>query len=294
MSVTDVAGANAGLKERETWFNQGRSVELVGRPHVDVFQQDRLLLPNVNMNLKLIPSSNEFFVKNAAPGQNGVQEKFKVVIEKVKFKVVMKELFPEVELAHLKALEGGARMLLPIQRSNLKHLSIPQNQTSVAFENVFTDRLPDIAVVGLVADEDFAGSYTKNPFNFQHFGLSRIDLKRNGVPCPRFGYTPDFGDKKLYMEAYTTFQRQLGFGFGDKCVNLTPDEWAKGYTLYVFKITDGPIGSGTEGPRSAASSGSSRLEITLSAGQAAPIKVIVFSLGLGFIKIDKNRAVILE
>ena len=77
-------------------------------------------------------------------------------------------------------------------------------------------------------------------------------------------------------------------------MNLTPDEWAKGYTLYVFKITDGPIGSGTEGPRSAASSGSSRLKITLSAGQAAPIKVIVFSLGLGFIKIDKNRAVILE
>ena len=77
-------------------------------------------------------------------------------------------------------------------------------------------------------------------------------------------------------------------------MNLTPDEWAKGYTLYVFKITDGPIGSGTEGLRSAGSSGSSRLEITLSVAKNFPIKVIVFSLGLGIIKIDKTRAITVE
>ena len=43
-------------------------------------------------------------------------------------------------------------------------------------------------------------------------------------------------------------QEQLGFHKGDKCVALTPYEWSHGFTLYTFKITDGPVSSGVEGP----------------------------------------------
>ena len=39
-----------------------------------------------------------------------------------------------------------------------------------------------------------------------------------------------------------TFREQLDCDSGDKCISLTPSEWATGYTLYASKITDGPIG----------------------------------------------------
>ena len=63
----------------------------------------------------------------------------------------------------------------------MKHLSIVANQTSINFDNVFTNALPDLVMIGLVSDAYFAGGYQRNPFNFQNFGVNRIELKRNGT-----------------------------------------------------------------------------------------------------------------
>ena len=51
---------------------------------------------------------------------------------------------------------------------------------------------------------------------------------------PRSSYTPNFANGR-YIKDYETMQKQLDFGKFDKCVNLTPTEWANGYTIYAFK-----------------------------------------------------------
>ena len=66
----------------------------------------------------------------------------------------------------------------------MKRLSIPANQTSINFDNVFTGASPDLVIVGLVSDADLAGDYQRIPFNFQNFGVNRIELKRNGTSRP--------------------------------------------------------------------------------------------------------------
>jgi len=91
------------------------------------------------------------------------------------------------------------------------------------------------------------------------------------------------------MRSYLTFQDQLGGINGDKCAALTPNEWANGYTLYAFKITDGRIGSGTTCSRSKANQGSCRLKITFSAGNAENIKVIVYSESFGQLEFNEYK-----
>ena len=90
------------------------------------------------------------------------------------------------------------------------------------------------------------------------------------------------------------FQDQHRFGKGDKCVNLTPTEWSDGFTIYAFKITDGPVGPGTEGPRSKSTTGSIRLEIGFSAAKNRNIKVIVLYQMLGVLEFDQFRNVIIS
>ena len=46
------------------------------------------------------------------------------------------------------------------------HLTIPANQTFINFNNVFTGAFPDLFIVGLVSDADFACVYQINSFNF--------------------------------------------------------------------------------------------------------------------------------
>ena len=106
----------------------------------------------------------------------------------------------------------------------------------------------------------------------------------NGNKVSQMGYRPDFA-KKLYNDSYLTFQEQLGFDQGDRCVNITPEEWANGYNLYSFKITDGAIGSGTVAPRSHSeiSSGSARLEVDFETAPANNLKLIIFYQMLGIL-----------
>ena len=241
MGITNVQGENVGLVTRAARFATSTVVELIGRPHMDVFQQDRLIPPGVDMHLKMIPSASNFVCKSADPAQKQAQQNYKAVIMHASLIVHTKQLTSEAELAQRELLQEKVMRLL-YSRVQVKHLSIPANQMSYSFHNVFTGSLPDLVVIGLHDDADFAGGFQRNPFNFQNFGVNRMELRRNGMPVPRLAYTPNFENGQYIMDYYT-MQTQLGFGKGDKCVTLTPTEWATGYTIYAFKITDGPIGN---------------------------------------------------
>ena len=89
-----------------------------------------------------------------------------------------------------------------------------------------------------------------------------------------------------------TFLQELECDTGDKSVSLTAFEWANGYTLYAFKITDGFIGPGTYGPRSKSATGSARLEVSFAAEVNGNIKVILLYQMLGSIEFDRFNAVI--
>ena len=132
-----------------------------------------------------------------------------------------------------------------------------------SFENVYTGLLPDRVIAVLVKDKALAGDHKENPFYFTNWDVRRIEMKRNGTSVPRLGYRPDF-DKGDIMEGYLTFQEQLGFMLGDKCVAFDPDDWKDGATIFSFKITDGPIGPGDISPRSRSVEGNMRLEIDFS------------------------------
>ena len=80
MNVSAVGGNNAGLNACAATFARNTLVELIGRPHLDVFHQERLILPNIDLHIKLIPSPNDYVCKSAAPVANVRQANYKLVI----------------------------------------------------------------------------------------------------------------------------------------------------------------------------------------------------------------------
>jgi hypothetical protein len=216
----------------------------------------------------------------------------KVVIKEMNLIIHTKQLSDAAELAH-RALIHEKNMRLPYTRVMMKHIAIPSGSSTICLDNIFTGPLPDLVLMGFVSDAAFAGSYTENPFNFQNFKLKRMDLYANGNKVSQMGYRPDF-TKKLYNDAYFTFQEQLGFDQGDRCANITPEEWANGFNLYSFKITDGPIGSGTAGPRSHSETGSARLEVDFETPPAANLKLIIMHQYLGIIEVDEYNNIIVS
>ena len=168
-------------------------VEIFGRPQSDVFHIDRLIPPEIDLNLKLMPSTDNFVCKSAAPVGQAVQENYKMEIIRVTLTIRTKQLSSTAPDAHNQLLITQ-NMRSHYSRVQEKHLSIPANTTLTKFDYVFTGAIPDLVIVGLLSDADFAGGYQRNPFNFQNFGMNRKELKPNGTSVPQNGYTPNFAN----------------------------------------------------------------------------------------------------
>ena len=92
MVDTAVGNNTAGLNTRATRFARSAVVELIGGPHLKVFQQERFIPPNNELNVKLILSTNDFVCKSAAPTQRGQQANYKFVIQSANLIVRTKKL----------------------------------------------------------------------------------------------------------------------------------------------------------------------------------------------------------
>ena len=140
INVTDVAKANVGLRTRRGCFAKSTVMKLIGRPHFNVFYQNRLIPPNFDVHLKLVPIANNYLCKSVASNKvKAGQQNYKAVIQFASFIVYTKQLTSEAEIAH-KVLLRQKVMSLPYTRVQVKHLSIPQNQTNNNFDNVITGR----------------------------------------------------------------------------------------------------------------------------------------------------------
>ena len=104
VNVTAVDGNNAKLNARALNFARSAVIELIGRPHADGFHQDHLIHPNIDLNLKLMPSPNNFVFKSAAPAGNSAQANFKLVIMSANLIIYIKQLTSTALKAHMELL----------------------------------------------------------------------------------------------------------------------------------------------------------------------------------------------
>ena len=287
IAVTDVAGHNDGLTTRAHWFALSRVVTFIGRPHLDLFHQEKLIPSNIDIKLRLIPNSHTFILKTAAPvdGQHP-QVNYHIHISSARLFIRSKEVAPNLILAHEKLLQT-TNYSIPYTRIVTKTLTIPQGTTQIEFDNVYQGKLPDLVILGLVSDANMTGGYQRNPFNFENFGINYLSLQANGEQIPRLPYQPNFANQD-YINTYYGVLEALGFDTGPICWDLTPEEWSAGYNIYAFKVTPGPIGT----VRTPIRVGSIRLTLKFAAATQANINVLLSSQQPAEIQIDKYKNVL--
>ena len=94
---------------------------MTGRLHADIFFQERYMLSEVGVKIKLVRSKDAFCLLGTA----------KVKILHASLFVRKVKLMPSVFLAHAKTLENGTAKY-PIRRVVCKSFTIPQNYRDVS------------------------------------------------------------------------------------------------------------------------------------------------------------------
>ena len=220
---------NTGMKNRAYYIAKSKTLELMGRPHCDLFLQDRYLINGVDMYVKLIRSNETFHLMS-------IDDNVATKILDARLHVRKVKIHLTIALQHSKLLDTGTTVKYPIRRSVVSSFTIPKGSLSFNKENVVTGQMPRRIVIGFVRNAAFNGSFKINPFNFEHFQLDYLSLNVGSQIFPSHPLKPDFENDEC-IRSYMTLFEGTGMLNDNRGHGVTREQFRKGYTLYAFDMT---------------------------------------------------------
>ena len=218
-----------GLKERAQGLNTGETIQLLMRPFLAMFQQERLLPSGTKIGVTLIPSKAEFALMAA-----DIDANFKPELSHMRFYARQVTLLPSlnVELTQKRMTQTAK---YPLRRLKTLPKTIPKSSQTFE-EDIFSGQLPRRVFVALVSEKARAGSFKLNPFHFQHYDMTEIYLTVEGVNVPAQPLKPNF-DNGCYAPAYFTLFSNMGNMFDDRGLDISYKDYKNGYTIFAFDLT---------------------------------------------------------
>lgn len=275
--------ANKGFAKRAALIKDSKTFELMGPLFLNFFRQSQYLLSQTSMRLKLIPSKTEFALNAYAATKD-----FKIAFEEIILYVPRYTLNPSVINGHATGLKKQ-NAIYPVHHCEVTTFTIPKGQQSYTKDRLFPDQAPKMLMIAMVDNDAFNGNVAKNPFHFQHFGLNKLALYRDGMSVPGRPFAPDFANGKI-LRSYMQTMRSFNYPNTDDTNGLTPDEFAKGFTIYAFDLTADKELNGNH--RQAITTKNLRLELFFETATSTTINVLLYSVYDSSIEITQLRDVI--
>ena len=269
MDITADPVLNTGLETRSEWTKTSKTVELQGRIHSDLFNQEKLILNGVDLTVKLYRHKPEFCLLSADPAPA-----HKITIVDAIFYVKMIELTLSVFDA-INTVLNDKNAQYAITRTTPKVFTVPRGQQSQHIDNAFLGEIPKCIAVCMMDNDSYNGNYKKNPFNFKHYNLTQIGISVNREQVPFKPLKLNF-DEKLFVTAYSTLFSGTGKIHRNSRSIIKREDYSEGYTIIVADMTLFEIGDNFN----------LKEEGTLS------IDVLVYAEYDNIIEIDSNRNMI--
>lgn len=269
---------NSGLTERLLGTQNSKPFETFGRIHSELFAQSKLIPGGlVELRLRFHRADPEFclFAKTSTV-------KYSVVIDSAILMVRHCEIAPHVRESHQKLLQTMP-LKYPVKRIECKYFTRAVGRSDLSEQNLVTGILPRRVIVGFVESEAFNSKLTKNPLNFQHFNVSTIILRRNGMPQPFEEIELDY-EHSCYSQGYLSLFQGVGNLFTNDGFAITKQQYSHGYALYGFNVSSD---AGSCGTLDLITEGKLSLEVKLSSASSKSITMLCYLEYDSIIEIDR-------
>ena len=269
---------------RKSLLAKSAQLELIDKLRVDIFNQPKYLINDVDVNVSLTRSINEFVVKyKPDPLKTAILPVIKLLDASL---FVRKQvLYPSLILSHQKLLENGQRAKYATKKTEV---TVPQGNTSFIEENVFLGTVPNRMVIGFVESSSFNGSYAENPFKFNHFGACYLSVCVNGIPTPIKPLNLDF-EKNMYLQAYYMLFTSLGLNSKNHGLLIDRESFKNGSTLFAYDLT--AMDKADPNLWISKKSGSVKIECHFKKALSKAVNLIVYFECDEMVEIDKLRQV---
>jgi hypothetical protein len=250
--------------------------------------QERLIPNNVTAKFTFTRSRPDFCIMSHETGRT---KGYQVVIEEAALEARRVKLSASEQLRLERSIvSNGARY--PLTHVVTRHFAIPSGVSSIDLDALFTGQIPNKIIMGFVTNAAFNGTYSLNPFRFQHFGLNSAYLIVDGRQVPSHGMQCDFS-RGLYGDLYHYLVRVTGPYPHNGGSALSTDQFQGGSTLLAYDLTADQSGDGVDyvGPRR---TGTVRASLRFATPLAQTVTVVVLGQFDNTIVIDRHRSVVYD
>ena len=221
--------SNPGLKYRYEKCGRNNTFELMGKPSCDIFNITRYLIPGVEIRVRFSASNNNFCL--IAP--EGDNYKLNFVDAKLIFHRI--SISPSLSLAIERTLERQPA-IYPMVRTETRAFHVGDDRADAMIDNLYAGELPKRVTIGLVRNEAYNGDLKKNPYHFEHFGLTRAELFCDGERVPWNELVLDCANASFLQAYYTLFTGADALDT-ESTSGISRDEYLDGSCLLVYDLT---------------------------------------------------------
>jgi hypothetical protein len=261
---------------------KGSPLELSGKLHSCLFQQDRPLLTGVEMVITLHRAKTSIAFCAATEAELPIVE-----IRNPRLKLWRIDPTP-VFLSTVAKTLLTRTVKYHIERVSMRSLTLSPGVQHTLWCNLTIGQLPKTAIVGIISNSSYAGSIHKSPFEFQHYRLSNISCEIDGILYPSRGYSMDF-DSNYSLSAYEGLMdcmERLNEPSGE--MSFDRFQYNNGYTLYGFDFTPSHTGRGA---LSLVRNGNLNVNFRLKVPLPETVVVVAMLCFDNIIEIDNSRRV---
>ena len=279
---------NIGYMVRSRYIAESKVADVIFRPHLDMFMQERPVLANVDIRLKLTRTSPEFCL------MSGSGLSYKITITHAAMFVRLVRLNDPVVVQHKHILHTNGKVVYPLRKVDMQTFTIGSGLLSHTRPNIITGQLPRRLIVGFTSNQALNGVYTQSYCRFRPYAINQINLLVNGRSVPARPYTPNFIDKngsgKQYVRCFNALSQVCKLTHTDNGNVVNRASYADGYTLFAFNLAE----DWSEDVFGLVREGSVQLEIRFAVPTPVVLNAVVYCEFENTLSIDKNGAVSLD
>jgi hypothetical protein len=247
----------------------------------DFLRSDRFLPPKHDLTITFNRSRVEFSLL----GVEGIEyTAYRVVFHDLKLYVRMLDADPAVLTFHMNNWRNHP-FKFPINRTVIKNYLIPANNSYHEVGPIFTKHLPKNVVIGMVDTDAYQGSLVKNPWNFQHYNVKKMNIRAMNHCIPHDPYTPNF-KLDLFAREYNGLFQNTGLKISNEGNCITRNLFKDGCFLMAFDLTPDQCNGFHAHPTQ---EGDLRVEIEFYEPLPQSVTMIIYSVFDSSLDIDYDR-----
>jgi hypothetical protein len=275
---------NTGQRTRYEWSRDGAVLEMKGPLRTDIWTQEHLILNNVDITVKLEPSSEAFRLCYHPSSM-------KCELEFLELQLILRRV--RLNNKVLDGINAGLKKMpaqYPHRKTDFRVYQIPKGSFSRDLDDIWQNQVPSKVIAAFVDAESFNGVPHKNPLCFEHCDITSIGLFKDYEPATHQPFEMNF-KQGIFIEPLLTLWRITCKGKVCKNIGVSKENFKNGYTFFCFNVDPSvPYDMSFWGP---IKKGNMKMSIKFGeSGTTKPMNLLLYAIFPGTVQLDSTRTVV--